>query len=347
MSNAAKRDAIASLLEKSCTPTQISNKLGLPRSTVRYWVEKLDVQKVESDITDSNDGINKATSEQLYSFFEQLAPITVTNPPRRKSIVTDSSIAVVIGDTHFGAECDKTLEVFYKVLDELKPGTVVLNGDTVDLLAVSRFPKDVRYDVTLLEERIAYHKFLSTVRKIVGSQTRILETDANHSGNGIEGRWWRFLSERLGPLAALPDVLENLTYQKVFVPDWADVELVPQVELCSGELFIMHGDVVRKMGGASARGMLDKWFTSIIMNHTHRMGATAQRLPGLGNRKDRQVTVYENACACNLTPCYATAVNWQNGFSIVAMDKNNFGVEQVMVNDGVAVVTTLGKTIKV
>lgn len=350
MISGTKRDAIESLLIEGKNPTEISKITGIPRTTVRYWIERLSVEDLQSNynikpsdtVSTNPEGLREAAD-----FIKSLSPIVIPNLPRHNITKTDSNIAVVIGDTHFGVECQKSIDVFYEVIYELKPSTIILNGDTVDLMAVSRYPKDVRYEVDLLQERVSYHTFLKEIREICGYGTTIYETNANHSGDGVEGRWWRYLSDRLGSLAALPDVIDALAYDKVFLPPWAQVEMVEFVELCEGNLFVMHGDVVRKNGGYSARGMLDKWYTSIIMNHTHRAGLTSQRLPRLGSRKEQTITVYENACACDLKPSYASAPNWQNGFSIVAMDGDSFGVEQVLINNGVATVATLGKTIRV
>lgn len=352
MTSGTKREAIASLLNEGKSPTEISRLTSIPRTTVRYWIDRISVEKLNDDLVefetddDGNDVPIAPSDRDIADFITSLSPIEITNAPRLVEKDLNEDVAVIIGDTHFGIECQKTIDIFYSVIEELQPNTIILNGDTVDLMSVSRYPKDVRYEVDLLQERTAYHKFIANIYEICGNGITVYETDANHSGNGTEGRWWRYLSERLGPVAALPDVLENLSYGNVFLPKWANIQLVEFVELCSGNLFVMHGDVVRKNGGYSARGMLDKWFASIIMNHTHRAGLTSQRIPALGSRREQTISVYENACACDLKPCYASAPNWQNGLAIVTMNGDSFGVEQVMINDGVATSTTLGKTIR-
>jgi hypothetical protein len=124
--------------------------------------------------------------------------------------------------------------------------------------------------------------------------------------------------------------------------------LVDYVEIVKG-FVVLHGDVVRKHGGFSAKGIMDKWFISIICNHTHRMGSTAQRLPSIGSTKEKIIRVYENGCACDLTPCYASAANWQNCFSIVNYSDNseNPAIETVLIDKNTAVVSTLNKTFKV
>jgi hypothetical protein len=125
------------------------------------------------------------------------------------------------------------------------------------------------------------------------------------------------------------------------------VEHCDYVEICP-DLIVTHGDVVRKNGGYSARGMIDKYYQSLIMGHTHRLGMTAQRLPGIGSKVEKQIYAWEMGCLCDLNPIYASAPNWQNGFGIIAVsDDGSFAVEPVMIQDGVATVATLGCTIKV
>lgn len=355
----AKDQVIKARLTDGLTYREISEKFGIPKSTAGDWVRSYE-SELRGDETVSgldlprgyitedkqkvkNDKI-KRSAEHLFEFFEELAPIKVQNNVNVVDVEL-SDYAMVIGDMHFPMQCNKTLDIFFETVRQLNPKTIVLNGDTVDLLATSRYPKDIRKLFKLSDERKEYHKFLDTLLSLCGD-AKIYEVDANHSGNGSEGRWWRYLSERLRELADLPDVIESLSYGNVFLGEYQDrVELVDYVNL-TDDFTILHGDVVRKNGGYSARGMLDKLQVSLMHNHTHRFGFTAQRVPAIGNRKDKQLYAWENGCACDLNPIYAAAPNWQNGFSIVGLEENNFSVEQVMVNNGVANISTLGQTIK-
>jgi hypothetical protein len=212
------------------------------------------------------------------------------------------------------------------------------------MFAISRYPKDIRTNYSLLDERVEYHKFLSELIS-VSNGAKIFETNANHSGNDLTGRWFRYLSDRIGELACLPDVIESLSYSNVFMGNFKNtVNLVDCVELTKN-LIVLHGDIVRKNGGYSAVGHMDKWNISIIHNHTHRFGSTAKRIPSIASRKDSQIFAWENGCACDLSPLYSSAPNWQNGFSIVSLDDENYGIEQVHVDHNKATISTLGKTI--
>ena len=351
----------------------IRDAYGVPESTARDWIKAIQTAAGVASATpeqfnfnlndnhtvkgyvnenmqrEKSSRFNKSENEVL-DFLEQLAPINIQLPESATySAGVSTDYAVVIGDMHFPKHCQKTIDVFFEVIRELQPKTVVLNGDTLDLFAVSRYSKDIRHQFSLLDERVAYHSFLKELIELLPSDTSIYEVNANHSGNDVNGRWWRYLSERIGELGCLPEIRDTLSYETVFLGEYKDqVSLVDYVNL-TDDFVVMHGDVVRKNGGYSARGMLDKYFVSLMHNHTHRFGATAQRIPGIGKRKDTQVYAWENACACDLKPVYASAPNWQNGFSIVGLDNYNasqpYSVEQVRVDSGIAHVSTLGKTI--
>jgi hypothetical protein len=122
------------------------------------------------------------------------------------------------------------------------------------------------------------------------------------------------------------------------------VEHVDYVDL--NGLIVTHGNTVRGAGGASARGEIDKWHTSILHGHTHRIGSSAKRIPAVGNRPERQIIGFEGGALCSLDATYGSCMNWQQGFNIVALGGETFGMEQVMVNNGVANISTLGQTIR-
>lgn len=331
---------------------EITREFGVAKSTARDWVTSSGGY-VEDTKTGHyvNENIQRVkpqkfqrTEENVLEFLSNLAPLNFA-PVSRSVTSSHSDHVVVLSDMHFPMHCEKTCNIALETIRQLQPKEIILNGDTVDMLSVSRFPKDIRHQYTLLDERNAYQQFLRDLIS-VSNGASIVETSANHSGNGIEGRWFRYLSERLCELACLPELQEQLSYQNVFLGDFQEsVQYVDYVEVCS-DLVVLHGDVVRKNGGYSARGMLDKYYQSLIMGHTHRLGMTAQRMPGIGTKPEKQIYAWEMGCMCNLDPVYASAPNWQNGFGIIAVDSDgNFGVEPVMVQNGKATINTIGSTI--
>lgn len=277
--------------------------------------------------------------------FFDLSPIQLPAITVRAPRFTASDFTVVAGDFHFPEQDDDAVSIFLQAVRDLRPKMVVLNGDLPDMLAVSRYPKDMRHTWSLLEERIAYHRFLRELFAITSEieGCRVIETDANHSGSGVESRWWRYLSERLGELRALGDVMENLSYTKVWHPqeEWCQIEQLDYVQVTDG-LIALHGDVVRSKAAYSARGMLDKWHHSLIHGHTHRTGMTSYRMPPVGGRPERILRAYEGGCMCKLKPSYVSVADWSQGFTIVNGRGEQFAVEQVVIERGVAVIASLG-----
>jgi predicted phosphodiesterase len=345
------RAKVLVLKEAGYTVSEVAQKLTLPRSTVWDWFNDRKRNNTEYPIAYVNDNLTVQravrSSIDIEAFLEQLAPIElpdifISNPKKELS-----NYVIVLNDLHFPLHCQKSIDIALTVIDELKPKSIIINGDSLDMLAISRFPKDIRTQYNLLEERIEYHKFLYSLIEI-SNGSEIIEVHGNHSGDSTFGRWWRYLGERIPELACLPDIKEKLSYQNVFLGELQNnVSMADYVEL-TPDLIVLHGDVVRKHGGASARGTLDKYFQSSIMGHTHRVGSTAQRIPAMGNRKDKQIYAWEMGCMCDLNPLYGSAPNWQNAFGIISLgDDNSYGIETVMINNGKANVTTLGKTITV
>lgn len=345
------KEQVIQARETGYSYSQITEEFGVAKSTAQGWVnatKQLQKAGVEGFVNENFRRFKPDKPEKsldaILEFLEQLPPVTIKSDWLPDLDVELNEYALVIGDTHFGSECNKTLDLFYQAIDAIQPSTIILNGDTLDMTAISRYPKDIRYTSNLKLERDAYHKCLATIREI-SPTAKLFETNANHSGNSVESRWWRYLSERLGELACIPEIKEKLSYESVFLPTGANVELVDYVELAP-DFYVMHGDVVRKNGAYSVMGMLEKWNASIMMNHTHRVGMTALRRPGIGNKGEHLIKGYENGCACDLSPVYASAPNWQNGFSIVALGSTDLGVEQVIIKNGSANVATLGCTLK-
>jgi hypothetical protein len=110
-------------------------------------------------------------------------------------------------------------------------------------------------------------------------------------------------------------------------------------------LIVTHGTTVRANGGASCLGEINKWKTSILHGHTHRIGSSCQRIPAIGGRPEGQIVGIEGGALCSLDAAYGSHLNWQQGFNIVGLGGDSFSVEQIYINNGVANVSTLGKSI--
>ena len=338
------------------TYSQITEEYGIPKSTARGWVDKFDAGIDDTHTQETlnfgtpyvNDNLQRVkpsrfqkNEQDVLEFLEQLAPIQVNSNFAGKSKTTND-FAIVGSDFHFGTHDEKAINVFLKTVEELQPQTVILNGDTMDCMAISKYPKDLKVRWSLLDERKSYHEFLDTLLSI--SNATIYETFSNHSGQSIDGRWRRYLSDRLGELACLPEITNTLSYENVFMGEYQNyIQHVDYVDL--NGLIVTHGTTVRKNGGYSCLGEIEKWKTSILHGHTHRIGSSCQRIPAIGGRGEGLIVGLETGCLCSLEAAYGTALNWQTGFAIVGVGGDSFGVEQVYIDKGTANICTLGKTI--
>jgi transposase-like protein len=341
---------------KGLSYSEIKKQFGIAKSTARDWFNKEsegailsneDSSYVKSyDCDLSRDGVKKfkKTEDEVLEFLQQLAPINVNSSYVNKKITSLNNFAVVGSDFHFGCHDERAINIFLETIIQIKPKTIILNGDTMDFLAISKYPKDLKNNWSLQKEREDYHSFLHDLINI-SNGAEIYETYSNHSGQSIGGRWRRYLSERIGELASLDNISDLLSYENVFMGQFKDlVRHVDFVDL--NGLIVTHGTTVRKHGGFSARGEIEKWSSSILHGHTHRIGSTAQRIPSIGNRKDTQHYGFEGGCLCSLEASYGTAMNWQQGFNIIGLSDDCFSVEQVMINNGKADVLTIGATIQ-
>jgi hypothetical protein len=357
-----KQEVIDARIDKGWTFSMIYDTYGVPKSTAQGWIKRYyednvitsEYEDVKPTVSDKQGYVVKnmqrdkpqkfkKTEDEVFAFLEQLAPIKVDSLNNNSVSYGLNEYAVVGSDFHFGCHDESAINIFLETIAELQPRTIVLNGDTMDMLAISKYPKDIKKHWSLLDERKAYHQFLDDLISI-SNGAKIYETVSNHSGQSIDGRWRRYLSDRLGELGCLPEITDRLSYQNVFMGDYQNqVEHVDYVDL--NGLIVTHGTTVRGAGGASAKGEIEKWHTSILHGHTHRIGSSCKRIPAFGNRPDKQIYGFEGGALCSLDAVYSSTCNWQQGFNIVALGQETFGVEQVMINSGLANIATLGKTI--
>jgi hypothetical protein len=289
-----------------------------------------------------------AMDGSIPDWLDALRPVQLPAPPIPPVKTQPNNFTLVAGDFHFPQHCPDSIAVLLETIRLLRPKRLILNGDTVDLLAVSRYPKDQRHTYDLRQEAVAFHEFLHQAVTLSRAwNMEIVETEANHSGNGTASRWHRYLSDRVPVLYGHPKAEELLRYDTWFYPEWAPIRLVESV-VVADDLLILHGDIVRKHAAYSARGHAEKWHSSVMHSHTHRMGASLERIPAIGTRAEAVRRAYEIGCMCNLQPSYVSAPNWTNGFAIISHDADelDYGVELVSIQRGQAVVCTAGMTIR-
>ena len=285
---------------------------------------------------------------QKKEIYDWLRPVELPAPiGPRVTTTANTSVTLVAGDFHFPHHDEAACSIFLQTVAALRPYRVILNGDTVDLFSVSKYPADARkqFKHGLRDEVVAFHGFLRQLHDIGNAWgLEVVETNSNHAGNGVDGRWWRYLSDRCPELLTHDEAEERLSYQSWFYPKWSNIRLVENVVIADS-LLVIHGDKVRSQPGYSARAHGTAWRFSLLHNHTHRRGESGDMEPAIpGVRTEGQLEYHENGCMCVRNPIYAKTVNWQPGFSVITHDDEArmAQVDFVRIREGRAIVGALG-----
>lgn len=95
-----------------------------------------------------------------------------------------------------------------------------------------------------------------------------------------------------------------------------------------GSLKIIHGDIVRKYSGYSARAEMEKHDCSGISGHVHRLAIYYKRTP------TRDLMWAESGCLCNLNPEYIDSPSWNQGFLYGYVEKDSFAILPIPIVNG-------------
>jgi predicted phosphodiesterase len=251
---------------------------------------------------------------------------------RDKRIRASAKRIVVLSDIHIPFEDSDALNAAINYTRAFKPDLIILNGDVLDCYALSSYTKDPENAwATVAVERDRGLIVQRTCREITPN---VIWLGGNH-----EVRWDKAISHELEhPSPRGKAVLEVLAggeispqraFERFFVA--SGVTWKPygwRVELANGNLVVTHGFRLSAHSAYSARMHLERLGVSVIIGHTHRMGAYHN-----ANLRGKQ-GAWENGCLCDMNPEYMQFPNWQQGFSTVTVNGDRFHVTQVPIVGG-------------
>lgn len=224
---------------------------------------------------------------------------------------------VAFGDSHVPYEDKKIMKIIYDFIRREKPDGVIIMGDFSDFYQLSRFAKDPNRRHTLQDDLDKAVDYLEELRNIMGRRP-IYYIMGNH-----EQRLERNLKEKSPEYFGL----RCLSLKSLLELDRLNVILVPdRLEL--GDLTLIHGELVRKNAGYTARAHFDKYGTTMMLGHSHRDGKFTRRT------LDGNKAVWENYCTCSLEPEYDSFPDWTHGFAVINFVEDTPFVEQVPIIGG-------------
>ena len=223
---------------------------------------------------------------------------------------------VVLNDIHFPFHDRPVLEeLVLPFVKELEPDGIHLNGDITDHFQLSSFDKNPLTKVSVKTEQVLLGKFLKNFQDV---PYRI------YKGGNHEDRWRRYLWSNA------PALVESgmVDFETVFkLADHGFEYQLYGEKSWIGKLLLVHGSIVRKHSGMTARGHFEKYGCSVMHGHTHRMGSYFHT-----NINGPHVC-YENGHLSDVSKAeYVTDPDWQQGFSVIqVMEDGVFNVDQIKV----------------
>jgi predicted phosphodiesterase len=231
-----------------------------------------------------------------------------------------NSVHCVWNDFHKPYEDTVALRVAEKLIKHIQPDYIHYNGDIIDFYPISKFDKKPRMVAEIQKE-------LDDVQAMLQYHSNIFKKAKKFYllGNH-EDRLRRYLwsvAKELSELRCL-EIGELLDLDKF------DIRMIDYEEglLVNDSFLIIHGNIVRKNSGYTARGLMEKHGGCGICGHTHRGGSHYHR-DRFGERG-----WWENWCLCTLNPDYIQFPDWQQGISIIQFIGKQFFVEQLPIIDG-------------
>lgn len=223
--------------------------------------------------------------------------------------------SIIINDLHIPFHDKPVTNLVLDFIRQERPDQVLLNGDVVDCYTVSSFNKNPLTQAGLkreIREAGEIMEYLSCINSK-------LWIGGNH-----EDRLRRYIWGKAPELAEL----DELSFAQLFHLDrygfkWLEYGDIHQI----GKLSVTHGNLARKHSGETARAHFDTFGRSVLVGHTHRLGAYYK------TRLGKPYVAFENGCLCGLNPEYVKHPDWQHGFAIVHHDDatGQFAAQQIPV----------------
>ena len=239
-------------------------------------------------------------------------------PANRKMVGVERCI--VLGDIHAPFHDPRALALALAIVEDVQPETIVLNGDIIDLYAVSRFNKDPSRALMLQDEIDQTREILQLIRDAAPS-AHIVYVEGNH-----EARMRAYLISQAQSLSGL----RSLTLESQLGLDELGIEYVPSRGRSAywryGAVTIGHFDKCSKHSAYTEKALVDDRRESIVQGHTHRGGTYYKTLPS-----GEILSGVGSFCLCDTNPEYVTDPDWAQGLVVLTKrtESNRFHTEAV------------------
>lgn len=173
-------------------------------------------------------------------------------------------VRIVLPDVHIPFQDKTVVNAWLTHAQQLKPDAVDIIGDVIDAYPLSDFNKNPERKHSVQREIDDAVRLLDDIRSAVGNKTEIHYSEGNH-----EERLRRLLWGRCSALAGI----RNLTMPELMGLEKRKIQWHSEGKpYCVNGIWFLHGEIIRKHSGATARATADRVDGGVIMGHSHRMG---------------------------------------------------------------------------
>ncbi len=236
----------------------------------------------------------------------------------------------------------RCLDIGLQVAAEVRPDTIILLGDMLDLPEQSdKYLKSPEFYFTTQPSLIELAHWISQLRDICPDaefvylegnhefrMKRSLITNMIHSYN-----LKAYNSLNSYPALSIENLLSLEDMNVKYLGDYPNGEY-----WINDNLKVIHGDTAKNGSGETVKSVINSARSSIIQGHIHRIESACKTV----HAKDKIISyrVDSFGCFCRIdgvVPAHHERSNWQQGFGIVEYQEGNglFQVQPYSINDGV------------
>lgn len=235
-------------------------------------------------------------------------PEGIIELPLKPFKIQNATNVLIISDTHFPYHDKKAIETAIDNKDNID--TIILLGDMMDFYQLSSFAKDPSLP-TVRDELKICKDFLKYLREKF-PHAQIIYYEGNH-----EIRLNRYIFTHAPVLYGI----ENITMSTLLDLHILNINYVENgIGLKIGALHLLHGNEAGCRGGVNiARTMLLKTNDNCAFGNFHKTQSHSGR-----DLDGGEFVNFAIGCLCGMKPKYLPINQWNLGFAIVEMHKNEF-----------------------
>ena len=228
----------------------------------------------------------------------------------------------VLSDIHIPYHSLSALNSALDFIQSEKPDAILLNGDTIDFYALSRFQKDPRKR-SVAHELQATRDFLDILSQF---GTKIYFKLGNHEER-YENYLMRVAPELLG--------VREFELKHLLGLDARQIDLIADKRIIkANDLNIVHGHEFGQSIFSPvniARGLFLRGKVTAMQGHNHSVSEHTE-----SNMNGEITTTWSLGCLCELNPAYLPINKWAHGMAIVDLSDNgkDFHVRNYRIHNG-------------